>query len=79
MRRAKLKKVYGADCHRWRFKGHASLVNGPPSEVDISVTEKDDGTIIVELERSEGKVTLIAGKIVLTLNEGNHFKEVDRG
>ncbi len=78
MRRAKLKKVYGADCHRWRFKGHASL-RGPASEVDVSVTEKDDGTIIVELERSEGQVTLIAGKVVLTLHEGEHFKVVDRG
>lgn len=78
MRRAKLKKVYGSDCHRWRFTSHASLTTGPSNEVDVSVTEKDDGTIIVELERSEGKVTLIAGKIVLTLNEGNHHKDVDR-
>ena len=77
MRRAKLKKVYGADCHRWRFTAHASS-DGPSAEVDVSVTEKADGTLIIELERSEGKVTLIAGKIVLTLNEGEHFKVVDR-
>jgi hypothetical protein len=73
VRRAKLKKIYGSDCHRWRLTAHAQA-SGPSAEVDISVTEKDDGTLIIEVERSEGMVVLIAGKVQLNLKAGEHFK-----
>ena len=64
MIRSRARAIHGADCHRWHFSAH----RGKANEVVVSVCEKEDGTLIVEVERFEGSVTVLApGGIHLTL------------
>jgi hypothetical protein len=61
MRRTKHKSVVAVDHIR-----HRHITYGGMSNVDISVMEKDDGTLLVEVESFDGKVLLLLPKGIQT-------------
>ncbi len=56
MRKPKHRRYTPADCHSNRYMSHD---NGNANSVTISVLEKDNGQIIVEIDHFEGDVRVI--------------------